>query len=290
METAIAVKEQMEISVADVKKYIAPNATDKELFMFMGVARSYGLNPLKREIHFVKYGSGAASIIVGYETYLKRAERTGKLDGWKCWIEDVGKPTERAIIEIKRKDQSMPITWEVYRKEFDKQQSSWKSMPTFMLKKVAIAQGFRMAFPDDLGGMPYIPEELPATEKVTSESLAKHEADVPDFAPVEAEADNEPPMPEPMYEVESSVMAPPPNEPEENIHVIKVSDVQVVKTGEKNGKKWSKFQVTSATGSKYSTFSKSIADRMEAVKASGDMIPIRVKETKFGNEIEAVVQ
>lgn len=289
METAIAVKEQMEISVADVKKYIAPNATDKELFMFMGVARSYGLNPLKREIHFVKYGTGAASIIVGYETYLKRAERTGKLDGWKCWIEDVGKSTERAIIEIKRKDQSMPITWEVYRKEFDKQQSSWKSMPTFMLKKVAIAQGFRMAFPDDLGGMPYIPEELPATEKVTSETLAKHEADVPDFAPVEAEAENEPPLPEPMYEVESSVMAPPPPEPEENIHVIKVESCTEVKSGIKNGKTWHKYQIVSATGTKYSTFSDTIRHRMEAVRDSGDMIPIRVKSTKFGNEIEAIV-
>lgn len=197
MENAVAIKEAQEISVADVKKYIAPNATDKELFMFMGVARSYGLNPMKREIHFVKYGNSAASIIVGYETYLKRAERTGKLDGWKCWIEDVGKPSERAVIEIKRKDQSMPITWEVYRKEFDKQQSSWKSMPTFMLKKVAIAQGFRMAFPDDLGGMPYIPEELPASEKVTSENLSKQDVDVADYEPADIEQSNDTPDTEP---------------------------------------------------------------------------------------------
>lgn len=160
-ENALAIKEPEQISIADVKKYIAPNATDKELFLFMGICKSYGLNPLKREIHFVKYGNAAASIIVGYETYLKRAERTGKLDGWQCWIEDMGKPTERAVIEIKRKDQSMPIVWEVYRKEFDKQQSSWKTMPTFMLKKVAIAQGFRLAFPEEVGGMPYIPEEMP---------------------------------------------------------------------------------------------------------------------------------
>jgi hypothetical protein len=107
-------------------------------------------------------------------------------------------------------------------------------------------------------------------------------ADVPDFA-------DEPPMPEPTYEVESSVMPPPPNEPEENIHVIKPAGLSIAKSGEKNGKVWHKYQIVSATGSKYSTFSKSIADRMEAVKASGDMIPIRVKETKFGNEIESIV-
>ena len=201
MENAVAVKETQEISVADVKRYIAPNATDKELFMFMGISRSYGLNPMKREIHFVKYGNSAASIIVGYETYLKRAERTGKLDGWKCWIEDMGKPTERAIIEIKRKDQSMPIVWEVYRKEFDKQQSSWKTMPTFMLKKVAIAQGFRLAFPEEVGGMPYIPEELPSTNGVTSETLntahreEQHVEEVPleaNVASLEAIIEDEP--------------------------------------------------------------------------------------------------
>lgn len=178
-ETALAIKEDMTLTVNDVKKYIAPNATDKELFMFMGISKSFGLNPFKREVHFIKYGNNAASIVVGYEQYLKRAERTGKLDGWKCWIEDMGKPTERAVIEIRRKDQSQPIVWEVYRKEFDKQQSTWKTMGSFMLKKVAISQGFRLAFPDDLGGMPYIPEELPqTTEKVTSEALNKDVIDV----------------------------------------------------------------------------------------------------------------
>ncbi len=176
-ELATYKTETMLLNIEDIRKYIAPNATDKELFMFIGIAKSYGLNPLKREIHFVKYGTAPASIIVGYEIYLKRAERTGKLDGWKCWIEkdDIG---EKAVIEIKRKDQSLPIRWEVYRKEFDRQQSTWKTMPTFMLKKVAIAQGFRLAFPDDLGGMPYIPEELPQTKETTSEGLLKEEIDI----------------------------------------------------------------------------------------------------------------
>jgi len=182
MEGALAVRveqKEMTITTEDIKKYIAPKATDKELFMFIGISKSYGLNPFKREIHFVKYGESPASIIVGYEQYLKRADRTGKLDGWKCWIEkdNIG---EKAIIEIKRKDQSLPIRWEVYREEFDKKQSTWKAMPTFMLKKVAIAQGFRLAFPDELGGMPYIPEEMPEEKggKLTSEKLDKDIIDV----------------------------------------------------------------------------------------------------------------
>lgn len=163
MEKALELKDSVTLNVADIKKYICPTASDKELFMFLGIARSYGLNPLKREIHFVKYGQSPASIIVGYEVYLKRAEATGKLDGWKCWIEkdEIG---EKAVIEIKRKDQDIPVRWEVYRKEFDRQQASWKTMPMFLLKKVAISQGFRLAFPGDLGGMPYTAEELPVAK------------------------------------------------------------------------------------------------------------------------------
>ena len=200
MENAVAIKEEFPLSIADVKKYIAPTATDKELFMFMGIAKSYGLNPLKREIHFVKRKYKDAngnwvevgSSIVGYEVYLKRAERTGKLDGWKCWIErdDMG---EKAVIEIKRKDQSLPIRWEVYRKEFDTEKSTWGKMPTFMLKKVAIAQGFRLAFPDDLGGMPYIPEEMPqekgggVSEALPTEAIV--EAEVVPAPPVSTDAE-----------------------------------------------------------------------------------------------------
>lgn len=150
-----------------LKKYVAPNATEQEFWMFMNIARSFRLNPYKREIHFIKYNNQAASIVVGYEAYLKRAERTGKLDGWDVRIE--GAPgNEKAVITIYRKDRSKPFVWEVYRKEVDRGQAAWKIMPLFMLRKVAIAQGMRLCFPEDLGGMPYIPEEIVDT---TSESL-----------------------------------------------------------------------------------------------------------------------
>lgn len=170
-ENALAVREDFTITPEDVRKYIAPNATEKEFGLLMGICKAHKLNPFIREVHFVKYGNAPASIITGYEVYLKRAERTGLLDGWRCWIEkdEIG---EKAVIEIKRKDQSTPIRWEVYRKEFDKQQSTWKAMPTFMLKKVAIAQGFRLAFPVEVGGLPYIPEEMPESKGGgTSEAL-----------------------------------------------------------------------------------------------------------------------
>ena len=174
---AVAVKEPEQLSLEDIKKYIAPGATDKELFMFMNISRAYNLSPVKREIHFIKYGGNAASIVVGYETYIKRAERTGLLDGWSVEL-DKDELGQKAIITIHRKDRGKPFVWTVYRSEFDSQQANWKKMPLFMLRKVAISQGFRLAFPEELGGMPYSPEELVQTSGTTSEQLPQNEPEV----------------------------------------------------------------------------------------------------------------
>lgn len=188
-DKALAHADEFKVTMADVRRYIAPNATDKELFMFMGIAKSYGLNPLKREVHFIKYGQNPGSIVTGYETYLKRAERTGKLDGWEAEVSADG---QVATVTIYRKDWSKPFKWAVYRKEFDKGQSTWKTMPSFMLRKVAIAQAFRLCFSDELGGMPYIPEEMPQEKGGgTSYELPK------EVVEVKAEAEPETIEPEP---------------------------------------------------------------------------------------------
>ncbi len=180
-------KYEFELKVEDVKKYLAPNATDKELFMFMGIAKSYGLNPWKREIHFIKYGTSPGQTVVGYETYIKRAEKTGVLDGWECSTDG-----KKAFVTIHRKDRSKPFKWEVDFAEFNTGQSTWKKMPGFMLKKVAIAQAFRLCFPEDLGGLPYMPEEiaggtseqLPTSEPTASESQVTQQVDdIPEFNP-----------------------------------------------------------------------------------------------------------
>jgi phage recombination protein Bet len=151
--------EKVEVTLEQVKRHIAPNATHSELFMFMGICSSFGLNPLKRQIHFVKYGNNPGQIVVGYEVYLQRAQASGLLDGWDVKLESdaVG---EKAVLTIYRKDWDHPFVWEAYRNEFDTGKSTWKAMPTFMLKKVAIGQGFRVCFPEELGGMPYVAEEL----------------------------------------------------------------------------------------------------------------------------------
>jgi len=176
MSTDLMTKEKHEIAPVSeqvLSSYLATftgaNALlESERMQFLEIARAYNLNPFKREIYCVAYGQGQyrkLSIITGYEVYLKRAERTGKLDGWKTVVEGKGSDMKAKVI-IFRKDWTHTFEHEVLFEEVAKYkdgklQSLWQSSPTFMLKKVAIAQAFRMCFPDEFGGMPYISDELP---------------------------------------------------------------------------------------------------------------------------------
>lgn len=154
---------------------VAQKLTEQERLQFVEIAQAYQLNPFKREIYCNTYGQGqyrTTSIITGYEVYIKRAERTGKLNGWKVDIEGSVKDNSlKAVITIYRKDWEQPFTHEVYFEEVCQKtkegrlNSIWGKMPRFMTKKVAIAQGFRLCFSDELGGMPYTSDELPQEEK-----------------------------------------------------------------------------------------------------------------------------
>jgi phage recombination protein Bet len=149
---------------------LASQLTDEETEQFVEVCLAYQLDPFRKEVHCVPYGQGdnrRLSIIVGYETYLRRAENSHCLDGWSVWTEGTGEEM-KAIVEIRRKDWSAPFRHEVPWTEAAQYTrdgtltSFWRRMPKFQLKKVAIAQGFRLAFPDELAGAGYDPAELPS--------------------------------------------------------------------------------------------------------------------------------
>lgn len=127
---------------------------------FLHICRAFGLNPFKREIYLVPYGK-EANIIVGYEVYLKRAERSGKLAGWRVWTEGkISDGSLKACIEIRRKDWEHPFYHEVWFREYARGTQIWKEKPITMIKKVVIAQGFRLCFPEELSGLPYTAEEI----------------------------------------------------------------------------------------------------------------------------------
>ena len=47
----------------------------------------------------------------------------------------------------------------------------WSEKPRTMLKKVCIAQAFRLCFPVELGGMPYTADELPPHMSTSAEVM-----------------------------------------------------------------------------------------------------------------------
>lgn len=142
----------------------------KQQTQFLEMSQAFGLNPFKREIYAVGYGENW-NIITGYEVYLKRAERIGKLDGWETTVEGSGE-NMTATVTIWRKDWKMPFKHtvlfsEVCQKTKDgKLNSVWSKMPSFMCRKVAIAQAFRLCFPDEFGGMPYTADEMPSEDEM----------------------------------------------------------------------------------------------------------------------------
>lgn len=148
---------------------LSATLTEQEKINFLNISQAFGLNPFKREIYCSKYGN-QTSIIVGYETYIKRAERSGQLDGWNVVTEGkVDDKSLKAIITIYRKDRKYPFVHEVYYSEYvqltrDNAVTKFWQKSFTMIKKVAMAQGFRLCFSDELGGIPYTKEEMPDVE------------------------------------------------------------------------------------------------------------------------------
>ena len=166
---AVADVEDFKSIATDYLRGMGMSLPQKYANQFLEICKAYKLNPFKRECYAVGYGENW-NIITGYEVYIKRAERSGKLDGWECHVEGTNDNDLRAVITIHRKDWSHPFVHIVYYTEAVQKKrdgsinSMWVKMKTFMLRKVCIAQGFRLCFPDELGGMPYTNDEMGVEE------------------------------------------------------------------------------------------------------------------------------
>lgn len=136
---------------------------------FIEIAAAMKLNPFLNEIHAISYNTKEGPVfkcVTGYMVYIKRAERSGKLNGWEVSSANVGGQMV-STVTIYRKDWEKPFRHSVRFNEVaqwgpDGQLSKlWRKMPAFMCEKACISQGFRLCFPDELAGMPYTKEELP---------------------------------------------------------------------------------------------------------------------------------
>lgn len=174
--------------VAEVKAIYGKDLTDSEFNILRGIGKATGLNPFLREVWAVKYGTSPASIFVGRDGYRKAAQ--GNIDydfhlvdavytNDDFTIEDgVVKHTYKiadrgslvgAYCTVKRKGSTKATFTFVELKEYyagnkdetgkvkvgkfgEMKATLWDTKPATMIKKVAEAQGLRMAFQSLFGG------------------------------------------------------------------------------------------------------------------------------------------
>ncbi len=155
-------------NIVEMVKVLFPHlasVSDTEIRKAISLAKHLGLDPAKRECHFIPF-KGSLQLVVSYMEYIKRAEKSGKLNGWDVVVGE-DEIDVFAEVVIYRKDWQFPLKWRVYLSEAKKDTPSWKSMPIFMLKKVCIAQAFRLAFPEEIATLPYTEDELSNNEVET---------------------------------------------------------------------------------------------------------------------------
>ena len=162
------------------------NVTDQEVVMFIELCKAQHLNPFIREAYLIKFGNSPANIVVGKDVFVRRAYRNPDYEGMRAGIVVVSKdgdvkeregslkaPGETLIggwCEVYVKNKKHPIKSVVSLEEYSKAQSTWKSMPMVMIRKVAMVTALREAFPEDLQGMydasemQNVPDNLPEKE------------------------------------------------------------------------------------------------------------------------------
>lgn len=182
---------EVQLSPSTVKNYLvsgnADRVTDQEVVMFINLCKYNGLNPWLREAYCIKYGNSPATMVVGKETFQKRADADPNYDGQQAGVivlDESGSvikregclvlPNENLVggwAKVYRKDRKYPSTAEVSLAEYTGRKSDgspngqWSSKPATMIRKVALVQALRDAFPARLGAM-YTAEEQGADEPV----------------------------------------------------------------------------------------------------------------------------
>lgn len=156
-----------------IKRTVANGASSDELDLFLYQAKRAGLDPLARQIYFVKR-KGRGTIQVGIDGLRLIADRTGLYAGNDDAVfenEDNGLPSRATvtvykIVQGQRCPFSATARWQEYYPG-DDQGFQWRRMPHVMLAKCAEALALRKAFPMELSGL-YVHEEMEQADRQAS--------------------------------------------------------------------------------------------------------------------------
>lgn len=164
--------------------------------MFINLCRYAGLNPWLKEAYCIKYGNEPATMVVGKEAFMKRAESAPGYDGIdagiivttgdaityrKGTLKLPGEEILGGYAEVYRKDRSHPYRIEVSFEEYAGRKNDgslnrqWSKKPATMIRKVALVQALREAFPDNFSGL-YSEEEVENGDGVFEPPVIQAEA------------------------------------------------------------------------------------------------------------------
>lgn len=188
------------------------NVSDQDIVQFINICKFNQLNPFLNEAYLIKFGTQPAQMIVSKEALMKRAETNENYDGIAAGV--IVKTSDGKIemlegsfydddavlvggwAKVFRRDRKNPFTATVRLSEYDKKQSIWNTSKSTMIRKVAVVQAMREAFPVQLGAM-YTEEEQKIQIQDTTATVIDSQ---PHSAPINGEInipDESPAMPQP---------------------------------------------------------------------------------------------
>lgn len=169
-------EEEVTLSRNIVRQYLtrgSSGVTDAEIVQFMALCQANKLNPFVGDAYLVKYQGSPAQMITAKDAFMKRAETGPNYEGFTAGVivlrnnevlELEGSftlPSDTLVggwCKVYRGDRAQPFLTRVSIKEYHTGKSTWAKMPGTMIRKVAIAQAFREAYPVNMSGL-YVPEE-----------------------------------------------------------------------------------------------------------------------------------
>ena len=158
----------VELSIAEIKRTFCPKATDQEAANFLHLCKYMGLNPFVKDAYLIKFGDNAASMVVGKDAFMKRADAHPQFAGIISGVivlsgDKIDNRTGTLVLkgdEIvggwargARNDRKVDVDVTVTFSEFNNNRGLWKTMPSVMIEKCAIVTALRRAFPATFSGM-----------------------------------------------------------------------------------------------------------------------------------------
>lgn len=190
--------ETVKLSPQTIRNYLVRGdgkVTDQEVMMFLSLCKFQHLNPFLKEAYLIKFGNSPATIVTGKEVFTKRAKRnpnyTGKQAGIILQDKQSGVIIEREGTMYLPEQENLVGGWaKVYingytqpeyasvsfdeyagRKSNGELNSQWATKPATMIRKVALVQALREAFPEDYTGL-LSPEEIPEAGELIFDDTA----------------------------------------------------------------------------------------------------------------------